>query len=575
MIRHDARRDAWRRWAAGGWRWLAALMVLGGPIFLLGLGTPGLYDPHESLYAEIAREMLRRGDWLTPTLNGTRYLDKPPLFYWLIALSYAVCGVSEYAARLPVALAALGGVLLTYGIGRRLFDARAAFLAGLALSASLGYFVFGRQILPDMVLGFFCVVSVYSFVRGLLDARRRPLWALLFCAGVAGGVLTKGLVGLFPLVVVGLYLLLTGRLALLRTLLPPWGLALIVLLTMPWHMLMAWRNDGYFWHYLVNEHILRFVGRRDPVDYITLPAPVFLLLAFLWLLPWSPYLALAIPAGGGHDAKRGDDLVSGRLLLLLWAGLPLLFFVVSRARLPQYSLPALPALALLIGKGLDDRCRERAAVAGLLTATAVALLLPLGALVFVPWYIERYHRVGLTADIVGPVRLVFALLAGGGAAALVSFWRRRWWLGWLGLTLGALTAFVPVHRVLVQLEPWRSSKPLAALIDVERTGGARVVLEIEKDDPFEYEKIAGLAFYTGQPVELLRRRNPPKPSIPLRPGERFLIGADDFRRWWTSEPRVFLVTDAFRDGDGVLDRHGGGVVLGHVGPMWVVVNVPP
>src|SRR5688572_18809367 len=151
------------RWLsqASDQRWLVILLtVLGLPIFLLGLGSPALYDPHESLYAEIAREMVISGDWLTPHLNGTRYLDKPPLFYWLIALSYQAFGVSEFSARFPGALAGLGGALVTYGIGRHLFEGNTGGLAALVLTASVGYFVFSRQLLPDMVFAFFTTLSV-------------------------------------------------------------------------------------------------------------------------------------------------------------------------------------------------------------------------------------------------------------------------------------------------------------------------------------------------------------------------------------------------------------------------------
>jgi 4-amino-4-deoxy-L-arabinose transferase-like glycosyltransferase len=574
MTAPDIRSRAPSRRIAGEWRWLATLAALALPVFLLGLASPGLYDPHESLYAEVAREMVTRGDWLTPYLNGTRYLDKPPLFYWLIGLSYTVFGVSEFAARLPVALAGLGGVLLTWSIGRRLFGDRVAFVAGLALTASLGYFVFSRQILPDMVLSFFMTCSLYGGVRGLLAERHRPAWAVLFYAGLACGVLTKGIVGLFPLAVIGLYLALTGQPHRWRTLIPLWGGMLIVAVTAPWHVLMAWQNDGYFWHYVVNEHVLRFLGRRDPIDYVTLPLPVFLLIAFLWLLPWSPYLVL--PVAWGQRPKGQGDRLDGRLLLLLWAGSLLIFFALSRARLPQYSLPALPALALLIGTGLEDRFTGRvASITGLFVATAVSLLLPIGALVFIPVYIERYHGVGMTADIVWRVRMIFSLLAGGSAVAMVSFYGRRWRAGLLGLTCGVLAAFVLVHQVLVQLEPWRSSRPLAALINAQHPGEKRIVLEIEKDDPFEYERIAGLVFYTGQPVELLRRKNPPKPSVPLRPGERFLLGEAEFERWWIGSAPVFLVTDSFGDGAGLLDPLAQFTVVGHIGSMWVIANAPP
>jgi 4-amino-4-deoxy-L-arabinose transferase-like glycosyltransferase len=350
----------------------------------------------------------------------------------------------------------------------------------------------------------------------------------------------------------------------------------IILLTIPWHVLMAWRNDGYFWHYVVNEHILRFMGRRDPVDYVTLPLPVFLLVVFLWLLPWSPYLALVRPTAWWRRPMRRDDDAEGRLVLLLWAGMLLVFFAVSQARLPQYSLPALPALALLIGKSLEDRFSGRVSSGtGLLMATAMSLLLSALALVGIPAYIDQYHGVGLTSDIVAPVRRIFGLLVGGSAVALISFYYRKWLVGVLGLTLSVWLAFVNVHQVLWRLEPWRSSKPLSALIDAARSGGERIILEIEKDDPFEYEKIAGLAFYSRQPVELLRRRTPPKPPIPLQAGESFLIGADEFWRWWTARERVFLVTDSFRDGAGILDGDAPFTVLGHIGHMWVLTNRPP
>jgi len=576
MTPPEARHRAWSHRGGGEWRWLAMLAALALPVFLLGLGSPGLYDPHEALYAEVAREMLTRGDWLTPYLNGTRYLDKPPLFYWLIGLSYLAFGVSEFAARLPVALAGLGGVFLTWGIGRQLFGARTAFVAGLVLTASLGYFVFSRQVLPDMVLSFFMTSAVYAAVRGWLVEGQRPGWAMLFYAGLACGVLTKGVVGLFPLAVLGLYLALTGRLHLWRTMMPLRGALLIVLVTAPWHVLIAWRNDGYFWHYVVNEHVLRFLGQRDPMDFVSLPLPVFLLIVFLWLLPWSPYLALTIPDKWGDRSKDRDDRPDGRFVLLLWAGLPLIFFAASQARLPQYSLPALPALALLIGATLEDRCSGRVvSITGLLVATVVSLLLPVGALLSIPVYIERYHGVGLTEDIVWRVRAIFGLLAAGSTIALLSFCGRRWLPGLFGLTCGVVAAFVLVHQVLVRLEPLRSSRPLAALINAQHPGGKRIVLEIEKDDPFEYEKIAGLVFYTGQPVELLRRTNPPKPSVPLRPGERFVIGDGEFQRWWTGPARVLLVTDSFRDGAGILESHAPVTVVGHVGSLWVIANAPP
>jgi 4-amino-4-deoxy-L-arabinose transferase-like glycosyltransferase len=397
-------------------RWLVIpLVVLGLPIFLLGLGSPALYDPHESLYAEVAREMVGRGDWLTPHLNGTRYLDKPPLFYGLIAMAYTVFGVSEFSARLPIALAGLGGVLVTWGIGRHLFDGRSGVVAGLVLTTGVGYFVFSRQLLPDMVFAFFTTLALYGFLRAVEQDRAQRAWGILAYVSLALAVMTKGFLGLLPLVVMVAYLRLVGRWHALPALMSLWGGILCVLLIVPWHLVIGWQNEGYLWHYFANEHFLRFLGRRHPIDFVALPLPIFLLVLFLGLLPWSPYLGLAMPRKWpqlGKPLRRED---AGYLFVLLWAGMWLCFFSLSRARLPQYSLPAMPALALLIGKSLDEQFTGHAPSShGLLIATAISLLLPALALILLPSYLDQYHQLGLTERAVSLIRLVFGLMIGGG-----------------------------------------------------------------------------------------------------------------------------------------------------------------
>ena len=557
-------------------RWLVLpLLGLGLPIFLLGLGSPALYDPHESLYAEIARDMVVRGDWLTPHLNGTRYLDKPPLFYWLIAISYTVFGVSEFSARLPIALAGLGGVLVTWGIGRYLFDGRSGALAGLVLTTSVGYFVFSRQLLPDMVFACFTALSFYGFLRAGEHDRAREPWSLLAYAGLALAVMTKGFVGLFPLVVLTTYRLLDSSFYALRGLRSLWGGLLFCLLTVPWHLIIGWQHEGYFWHYFVNEHFLRFLGQRYPLDFISLPLPIFFLVLFLWLLPWSPYLALAMPRQRPQLGKPLSREAAGHLLILLWASMFLLFFAMSRARLPQYCLPAMPALALLIGVSLNKRYTGSiSSTTGLVIATATSMLQPALALLLLPSYLGHYHQLGLTDHAVSLIRVVFGLMLGGSALALLSFARRRWLVGLASLTVGMVAAFYCTHQVLLQLQPLRSSQGLARLIAADLRPGRRIVLEVEKDDPFEYEQVAGLVFYTGQSIDLLRRKNPPEPSLPLKPTERFLLSETEFRQLWTSSERVYLVTDSFLDGDGILDQQSTFAVMGQLGNRWVVSNHP-
>jgi hypothetical protein len=165
-------------------------------------------------------------------------------------------------------------------------------------------------------------------------------------------------------------------------------------------------------------------------------------------------------------------------------------------------------------------------------------------------------------------------MACGSGLALLCFAGKRWLWGLLCLTVGMGMAFACTHRVLLLLQPLRASQGIAELIEADREFGARLVLEIEKDHPFEYEQVAGLAFYTRRPVELLRRQNPPPPSLPLRPTERFLLSAVEFRELWASAEKVYLVTDSFLDGEGILDRQATVSVLGRVGNRWVVSNRP-
>ena len=557
-------------------RWLVILLVvLGWPIFLLGLGSPALYDPHESLYAEVAREMVVRDEWLTPHLNGTRYLDKPPLFYWLIAIAYRIFGVSEFSARLPTALAGLGGVLVTWGIGRHLFDRRSGVLAGLVLATSVGYFVFSRQLLPDMVFACFTTLAFYGFLRASGQEHPRRWWGTLSYLSLALAVMTKGFLGVFPLVVLALHFLLIGKAYALRALIPLSGGLLFCLLIVPYHLIVGWQNEGYFWHYFVNEHFLRFLGQRHPIDFISLPLPIFFLVLFLWLLPWSPYLALAVPRHWPRLGNAPSRAEGGYFFVLLWASAFLTFFALSRARLPQYCLPAMPALALLIGVSLNKQFTGRvSSTTGLLSAATLSALLPALALLILPSYLGQYHQLGLTERAVALMRVVFGLMAGGSALALLGFARKRWVGGLVSLTVGMLAAFYFTHQVLLQLQPFRASQGVARLIEADPKPAERIVLEVEKDEPFEYETVAGLAFYTGQPVDLLRRKNPPAPSLPLKPTERFLLSEAEFHQLWASAAKVYLVTDSFLDGAGVLDQRSTFSVVGQVGNRWVVSNRP-
>ena len=369
------------------WRWRSAalLTAVWAVLQIGGLFTPGLLDDVDSVYLQIAREMLARHDFITPTIDGIRFFDKPPLMYWLAAGSMRLFGQHDWAGRLPLALAMLALVLATYALGLRLLrfasppahPDRAAFYAALALSTSLGPYLYTRFYIPDIVVALWMTLAVFLLLFALdrlRDGGSALLASLLFGAVLGLNVLTKGLIGLiFPLGFALLYVLWTtgvrGYARALWRLQPMAGTAAFLLVALPWHVLAAIRNPpiampagvglparaGWAWFYLYNEHIARFLGRRIPHDYGQVPVPLFWLLLLLWLAPWAAFLPGGLIAllqrWRDRDRRLSEQAREALRVTLLWAGLILGFFTLS-SRQEYYHLPALPALALLTGAWL-------------------------------------------------------------------------------------------------------------------------------------------------------------------------------------------------------------------------------
>jgi 4-amino-4-deoxy-L-arabinose transferase-like glycosyltransferase len=331
------------------------------------VSPPSLMDDVDAVQAQIARNMLTSGDWVTARLDGIAYLEKAPLIYWLMAICYRIFGVHDWSARIPVVFAAMALAWLTAAFGTWAFGRRAGLYAGLSIATCVGLFLFTRIQIPDVMLAADIALTMWAFLRVLDDDERNPRrWAFVLAASLGVSLLLKSLIGVvFPVAAAVIYLAFTRQLfdSKVWKRVQPWsGLAIVLLIAAPWHILAALRNPPYFdltlhsapgeyrgflWFYFMNEQVLRFLNLRYPRDYNTVPRLWFWLLHLVWLFPWSVYF----PAAAKLSYRPVDRAGRTRLLAVCWIGFVLAFFTFSTTQ-EYYSMPCYPALALLAGSAM-------------------------------------------------------------------------------------------------------------------------------------------------------------------------------------------------------------------------------
>ena len=356
------------------------------------LFTPPLLDDVDASHAQVAQHMAESGDWVTMKVNGIRYLEKPPLPYWLAAGLYKIVGQNAFATHLPNSLAMLGLAWLAWMWTSRGWGARAGLYAGLAVLTSIGPFLFTRFAIPEALLSFLLLLALWSFLTGFES--RLPNRFYLMWAALALATLTKGLIApVFFAAAVIPYLMLTGHWRRWRELKPFTGMLLYVVIAAPWHILCGMRNPdqghpignhptlgnvhGFWYFYFINEHLMRFIGGRFPNDYNKMPFLVYWLAHLVWLFPWSLfapalliaawrrrhdwlqhlrrdsgqtvdfYLEHAVREDVASYVQRLKFRVRSTWLLSLFAGFTLLFFSISTNQ-EYYTFPAWMPLLMLI-----------------------------------------------------------------------------------------------------------------------------------------------------------------------------------------------------------------------------------
>jgi len=524
-------------------------------------------DDVDAVQAQIARNMLSSGDWVTARLDGVIYLEKPPLIYWMIAVSYKIFGIHDWAARIPIALSAIALCFTTAAFGAWAFGRRAGFYAGLCMSTCIGLFLFTRILVPDVVLTLVIALALWAFLRVLEEEEPHPrAWAAVFAASLGVGLLLKSLIAIvFPVAAVVIYLLCTRQIFSIwvwKRLRPLSGLAIMLVIAAPWHILATLRNPPYFsftmksvpgeyhgflWFFFINEQLLRFLNLRYPRDYNTVPRLYFWLLNLAWLFPWSVYL----PSAATLSYRAVDRAGRTRLLALCWIGFVLVFFTFSTTQ-EYYSMPCYPAFALLIGSGIAMNGKILRHGTRLLTVicsiAAVAAIAILFAVRHVPtpadiskalssnpaaYTLSLGHMEDLTLKSFAYLRLPLALAAGSFLIGAIGTIRTASKKVYITIALMMVVFFHAARLAMIDFDPYLSSRPLVDVLEQSPRGDIIV--------DHHYYWFSSVFFYTNRTALLLNGRfnnlvygsyAPNVPDVFLDDGQ--------FRELWGRPERYYI-----------------------------------
>jgi hypothetical protein len=558
------------------YRWaLFVVLLLFGIVYISSLTSPALLDDADASHSEAAREMYARGDYVTLHINGVRYLEKAPLIYWLVAFGFHVFGVGELAVRLPSALAMFLLMLLAYRWSRRAFSERVGIYAALFVATTVGFYLFSRILIPEAVLSLLIAASLWFLLTALEPDGDAWRWYAGY-ACVALAVLAKGLIGvIFVCAIMVSFVVLTGDWRRWREFHLFSGTLLFLLIAAPWHLLAGFRNKGFFWFYFVNEHFLRFLGKRYPKDYSKLPAYLYWTLHLAWLFPWSMYFPLVLK--DSWQKLRSKVAVArfdarSRLLFWLWSGIILVFFAFSTNQeyytFPAY-FPLIVLLALAVSSSEVDEAGKRSGwLIGATALVAVASVIS-GCLLVAGLWSSRHlpfvpdigtvlakhdlandtlsmsHMLDLSDESFAALRLPATLAAIafllGPLTSLVLRWKRRNWAATWTMAV-TMTAFLfAAHVALERFEPYLSSKPLAQKIAPELQANDRVM--IYGDQSFG----SSLLFYLQRPIELVNGKSSSMwfgstfPDVP-----KIYLSDADLLREWNSTTRIFLFVTTYQ-----------------------------
>lgn len=508
---------------------LVIIMVLAfTALYLSPLAGHHLIEPDEGRYAEIPREMLESGDYVTPTLNYVKYFEKPPLLYWLNVLSYKAFGETPFAARFPSAVSALLGIAVTGLLGRHIFGGRAGAIAAALTGSSLLYYAIGTINITDMLLAFFLTLTMAAFYIWHTGGGER--WRLAAYAAMALGTLSKGLAAIvLPGAIVLCYIACTRKWRLIVDMLYLPGLLIFFALAVPWFYLVSRENPDFLRFFFIQEHFQRYTttvhNRYEPFWFYLplIPAAV---------MPWTAFLVVLGSKESALRSPGAQRVKDANIFLSLWFAVILLFFSASGSKQIPYIVPCIPPLAILMAANADRMLSSGKWTGGALwLSTATGVVFSLAALAYACISDDLTALEGALAS---------AGMSAGLLGGLFLAWRYTKRKGYdkalFSLCCGAVLFLFALQVIYMPLERTRSVWPVAREILAARREGEKIAV---------YDEVLqGLPFYTKQRVMLVNYMGELEYGARQAEGAGWFPSREEFlRQWHGGEPLILVVAN--------------------------------
>jgi len=463
-------------------RIILTLVILSSVMLFFNLGKKSFWEPDEGRYAEISREMVETGDWLTPRLNYIKHFDKPPVTYWLIGSSFKLLGQSEFSGHLPLVIFALAGVIACFFLGRSLFGIRTGFLAAVILITSLGYPALGRILSTDIIFSVFCLFCYLFFIRKNY---------LLFYLFMALGFMTKGpVIFVITLLPICVFLIYERQTRIFKEMHWGRGLLLFTLIALPWYAYQISHNPGLLYDWFFQHTLNRIVRANTEAFYFFVPVLIGL------FFPWVFFLAAAVKGRLSFKRTPPDQEPAKILLLFLWFIIPFIFFSCIGKKLIPYILPLLAPLAIITARFWNEAMKRpkllsaRVVAASYYTFLSFTGILFLGITVFL---LGRFdYRLGVEVGRLSII-LMSVIMAGTMAMSLFFFKSKKVAQLFATIAISSCLFFLTVIDLLPKIEA-NTNKSIKAL-----------ALKIKEDLKPEDKIVNYRCFLKGLPFYLKKR----------------------------------------------------------------------